>query len=163
MHQSFELSSSRLFFTILFVTRIFLSLFLSGEGDTGDVWSVVCDGDYWQRDQAVMIKHRDTGETAFKELFYYSVLQTLISSLNLFSVSFFLQEFSWVLLDTLLGAPSTDKWKSWESQFQMCPPSKSLLYRLSFYLNQLPRLSKLPSVSSMSTFCLQISGHLAHN
>ncbi len=22
-----------------------------GEGDTGDVWTVVCDGDFWQRDQ----------------------------------------------------------------------------------------------------------------
>jgi len=33
----------------------------SGEGDTGDVWKVVCDTDYWQRDQHVMFKHADTG------------------------------------------------------------------------------------------------------
>ncbi len=34
-----------------------------GEGDTGDVWSVVCEGggDFWQRDAAVMFKHSDTG------------------------------------------------------------------------------------------------------
>ena len=49
-----------------------------GEGDTGDVWKVivvfeqwnnflyliekvVCDTDYWQRDQAVQFKHVDTG------------------------------------------------------------------------------------------------------
>jgi dolichyl-phosphate-mannose--protein O-mannosyl transferase len=32
-----------------------------GEGDTGDVWTVVCEGDYWQRDEAVMFKHVDTG------------------------------------------------------------------------------------------------------
>ena len=47
----------------------------SGEGDTGDVWKVmvviekwnktikkvVCDTDYWQRDQVVQFKHVDTG------------------------------------------------------------------------------------------------------
>ena len=34
-----------------------------GDGDTGDVWTVVCDSDqdFWQRDQAVMLKHVDTG------------------------------------------------------------------------------------------------------
>ena len=32
-----------------------------GEGDTGDVWSVVCSGDFWQRDEAVQFKHVDTG------------------------------------------------------------------------------------------------------
>ena len=32
-----------------------------GEGDTGDVWSVVCDGNHWSRDAAVMFKHSDTG------------------------------------------------------------------------------------------------------
>lgn len=32
-----------------------------GEGDSGDVWVVVCDGDYWGRDEAVMFKHVDTG------------------------------------------------------------------------------------------------------
>ena len=33
----------------------------AGVGDTGDVWKVVCDGDYWQRDQNVQFKHADTG------------------------------------------------------------------------------------------------------
>lgn len=33
----------------------------AGVGDTGDVWKVVCDGDFWQRDQNVMFKHSDTG------------------------------------------------------------------------------------------------------
>ena len=32
-----------------------------GEGDTGDVWTVVCDGDFWRRDDSVMFKHVDTG------------------------------------------------------------------------------------------------------
>jgi len=32
-----------------------------GEGDTGDIWTIVCDGDFWQRDNTVMIKHVDTG------------------------------------------------------------------------------------------------------
>jgi len=32
-----------------------------GVGDTGDVWSVVCDGEYWSRDNNVMFKHVDTG------------------------------------------------------------------------------------------------------
>ncbi|CAB4065117.1 Stromal cell-derived factor 2,Stromal cell-derived factor 2-like protein 1 [Lepeophtheirus salmonis] len=31
-----------------------------GEGDTGDVWTVVCDGEYWSRDATVMFKHSDT-------------------------------------------------------------------------------------------------------
>ena len=25
------------------------------------MWSVVCEGDFWQRDEAVMFKHADTG------------------------------------------------------------------------------------------------------
>ena len=37
------------------------AIFFLGEGDTGDVWSVVCEGDFWQRDEAVMFKHADTG------------------------------------------------------------------------------------------------------
>jgi hypothetical protein len=32
-----------------------------GNGDTGDVWTVMCDGDYWRRDGEVMLKHVDTG------------------------------------------------------------------------------------------------------
>ena len=35
--------------------------FFPGEGDTGDIWSVVCSGDFWQRDEAVQFKHVDTG------------------------------------------------------------------------------------------------------
>jgi hypothetical protein len=32
-----------------------------GNGDSGDVWTVVCDGDFWRRDGEVMLKHVDTG------------------------------------------------------------------------------------------------------
>uniref|UniRef100_A0A2P2I1F1 Stromal cell-derived factor 2-like n=1 Tax=Hirondellea gigas TaxID=1518452 RepID=A0A2P2I1F1_9CRUS len=31
-----------------------------GEGDTGDVWTVVCDGDYWNRSDKVLLRHVDT-------------------------------------------------------------------------------------------------------
>lgn len=31
-----------------------------GEGDTGDFWSVVCDDEYWSRDDKVVLQHRDT-------------------------------------------------------------------------------------------------------
>lgn len=32
----------------------------SGDGDTGDHWTVVCSGDLWSRDDSVMLKHVDT-------------------------------------------------------------------------------------------------------
>ena len=32
-----------------------------GVGDSGDVWSVVCEGDYWSRGDSIMLKHVDTG------------------------------------------------------------------------------------------------------
>ena len=32
-----------------------------GRGDTGDVWTVMCEGDYWTRDDSMMLKHVDTG------------------------------------------------------------------------------------------------------
>ncbi|CAG9825049.1 unnamed protein product [Phaedon cochleariae] len=32
----------------------------SGEGDSGDNWTVVCSGDSWRRDDSVMLKHVDT-------------------------------------------------------------------------------------------------------
>eukprot|EP00096_Caligus_rogercresseyi_P010667 TRINITY_DN3972_c0_g1_i1.p1 TRINITY_DN3972_c0_g1~~TRINITY_DN3972_c0_g1_i1.p1 ORF type:complete len:214 (+),score=74.60 TRINITY_DN3972_c0_g1_i1:76-717(+) len=32
-----------------------------GMGDSGDVWTVVCDGETWTRDGTVMLKHSDTG------------------------------------------------------------------------------------------------------
>ena len=32
-----------------------------GHGDTGDVWTVMCEGDYWTRDNNMMLKHADTG------------------------------------------------------------------------------------------------------
>lgn len=32
-----------------------------GHGDTGDVWTVVCEGDFWRRDGDIMLKHVDTG------------------------------------------------------------------------------------------------------
>eukprot|EP00088_Acartia_fossae_P063261 TRINITY_DN76_c0_g3_i1.p1 TRINITY_DN76_c0_g3~~TRINITY_DN76_c0_g3_i1.p1 ORF type:complete len:215 (+),score=40.71 TRINITY_DN76_c0_g3_i1:39-683(+) len=33
----------------------------NGVGDSGDVWKVMCEGDYWNRDEKVMLKHQDTG------------------------------------------------------------------------------------------------------
>lgn len=33
----------------------------NGEGDTGDVWKVLCSGDAWARDEAISFKHVDTG------------------------------------------------------------------------------------------------------
>jgi hypothetical protein len=38
---------------------MFIFLYL-GEGDTGDHWMVICDGDYWERDEGIMLKHVDT-------------------------------------------------------------------------------------------------------
>ena len=32
-----------------------------GRGDTGDVWKVMCEGDYWTRGDNMMLKHSDTG------------------------------------------------------------------------------------------------------
>ncbi|KAG8225199.1 hypothetical protein J437_LFUL009491 [Ladona fulva] len=32
----------------------------NGVGDTGDHWVVVCDGDNWERDEEVMLRHVDT-------------------------------------------------------------------------------------------------------
>ena len=32
----------------------------NGDGDTGDHWMVVCPGDYWERDEPIMLKHIDT-------------------------------------------------------------------------------------------------------
>ncbi|XP_059474799.1 stromal cell-derived factor 2 [Neocloeon triangulifer] len=32
----------------------------SGEGDTGDHWTVICKGDSWLRDDSIMLKHMDT-------------------------------------------------------------------------------------------------------
>ncbi|XP_046462029.1 stromal cell-derived factor 2-like protein 1 isoform X2 [Daphnia pulex] len=31
-----------------------------GVGDTGDFWKVVCDGDFWERDDSVVFRHVDT-------------------------------------------------------------------------------------------------------
>ncbi|XP_012284837.1 stromal cell-derived factor 2 [Orussus abietinus] len=31
-----------------------------GEGDTGDHWIVVCQSDFWERDEPIMLKHVDT-------------------------------------------------------------------------------------------------------
>ncbi|KAB7495865.1 Stromal cell-derived factor 2-like protein 1 [Armadillidium nasatum] len=31
-----------------------------GEGDTGDYWSVICDGEYWDRQDSIMLRHVDT-------------------------------------------------------------------------------------------------------
>lgn len=34
----------------------------NGEGDTGDHWTVICSGEYWTRDESVMLKHEDTDQ-----------------------------------------------------------------------------------------------------
>ena len=31
-----------------------------GEGDTGDYWIVICDGEFWTREESVMFRHIDT-------------------------------------------------------------------------------------------------------
>jgi len=31
-----------------------------GEGDTGDHWTVVCQGEYWERNESIMLRHVDT-------------------------------------------------------------------------------------------------------
>nr|SVE75401.1 EOG090X0E0P [Daphnia dolichocephala] len=32
----------------------------NGVGDTGDYWKVVCDGDFWERDDSIAFRHVDT-------------------------------------------------------------------------------------------------------
>ena len=32
-----------------------------GEGDSGDVWKVICSGDAWARSEPINLKHVDTG------------------------------------------------------------------------------------------------------
>lgn len=32
-----------------------------GVGDSGDIWVVMCEGEFWSRDDQVMFKHKDTG------------------------------------------------------------------------------------------------------
>lgn len=54
---------TRLFKVLLFknktqTTNIF---FIAGEGDSGDVWKVICSGDAWARSEPVGLKHVDTG------------------------------------------------------------------------------------------------------
>ena len=41
--------------------KLILIIFSIGEGDTGDVWKIVCSGDAWARDEGVSFKHVDTG------------------------------------------------------------------------------------------------------
>nr|CAG4645136.1 EOG090X0E0P [Leptodora kindtii] len=33
----------------------------TSQGDSGDHWRVICDSDFWERDDAVVLKHVDTG------------------------------------------------------------------------------------------------------
>ncbi|XP_065844060.1 stromal cell-derived factor 2-like protein 1 [Oscarella lobularis] len=33
----------------------------NGVGDTGDYWTLECDDEYWERDEAIIMKHKDTG------------------------------------------------------------------------------------------------------
>lgn len=32
-----------------------------GEGDTGDFWVINCDGENWEREEEIHLKHQDTG------------------------------------------------------------------------------------------------------
>ena len=40
---------------------MFVLLVVAGVGDSGDHWRVMCDGDFWDRDDEVVFKHVDTG------------------------------------------------------------------------------------------------------
>ncbi len=62
--------------------NIFFSIshFVEGEGDTGDVWTVVCEGDFWGRDDTVMFKHVDTGKILVTSYIDNSTVQLNIKS-----------------------------------------------------------------------------------
>jgi len=47
------------FSSFIRISHVFF-VFHVGEGDTGDHWMVICDGDYWERDEGIMLKHVDT-------------------------------------------------------------------------------------------------------
>ena len=52
------------FFKLLLGTKLLQEVSAFGEGgtgDTGDVWTVTCDEDFWRRDGDIMLKHVDTG------------------------------------------------------------------------------------------------------
>lgn len=34
----------------------------NGEGDVGDNWELICSGEFWERDDSVMLKHVDTDQ-----------------------------------------------------------------------------------------------------
>lgn len=50
-----------------------LNVELLGVGDAGDHWRVICDGDFWERDDSVSFKHLDTNTyLASSGIFIYS-------------------------------------------------------------------------------------------
>ena len=35
-------------------------VYLAGDGDSGDHWTIICDGNIWEQDDEVMLRHIDT-------------------------------------------------------------------------------------------------------
>ena len=44
---------------------------VEGEGDSGDVWVVICDGEYWNRQDTAMLRHADTDRYVLKYFNFY--------------------------------------------------------------------------------------------
>ena len=42
---------------------------IAGDGDSGDHWTVVCEGSYWPRGADIMLRHVDTEMLVFHILF----------------------------------------------------------------------------------------------
>lgn len=49
-----------------------------GEGDTGDHWLVLCDGDFWDRDEKVMLKHIDTD--MYVKILYFLYIVIIVAT-----------------------------------------------------------------------------------
>lgn len=47
-------------FNYSFCKTVNLVCKFAGEGDSGDIWEVVCKGHNWQRDDAIQLRHSDT-------------------------------------------------------------------------------------------------------
>lgn len=45
----------------IILISIIITISTPGVGDTGDHWKVVCDADFWERDDSVVLKHVDSG------------------------------------------------------------------------------------------------------
>ena len=58
---------------------------LLGVGDSGDHWRVVCDGDFWERDDSVTFKHLDTNTYLASSGSFVDYVE-FVTSLKFFSV-----------------------------------------------------------------------------